>query len=219
MSVGNSPKPELDHIVIAANSLDEGARYVHDRLGVDIPAGGKHPLMGTHNCLMRLGASAFLEVIAIDPDAKRPDRPRWYAFDDPALKDRFKKNPQLITWVLRSQNIERDALIAGYSADDVIPVSRGTLSWRLTVPSDGSLPWSGAFPHIIQWDGGVCPWEQMADKDAGLVQLHISHPDADRMGSVLSRLIGDIPDYLRISKADQPGLGAKLSVAGRRAAL
>jgi len=214
MSVGNSPKPELDHIVIAANSLDEGARYVHDRLGVDIPAGGKHPLMGTHNCLMRLGVSSFLEVIAIDPAAEPPRRSRWYSLDDPSLQDRLNESPQLIAWVLRSQNIEHDTLIAGYSAQDILPVSRGTLSWRLTVPSDGSLPWGGAFPHIIQWDDGICPWEQMADKQAGLVQLNISHPDADRMGSVLSRLIGDIPDYLRISKADRPDLEAELSVTG-----
>jgi hypothetical protein len=208
MAISGVPGLELDHIVIAARSLEQGAAFVRERLGVDIPAGGKHPLMGTHNCLMRLGSSAFLEVIAVDPSAERPARPRWYALDDPALRDRLSKSPQLIAWVLRSRTIGHDALIAGYSPDDIIPVSRGTLSWRLTVPADGSLPWGGAFPHLIQWDGGARPWEQMADRNVRLARLHIRHPDADRLASILSRLIVNIPPYATISNAERPGLGA-----------
>jgi hypothetical protein len=215
MAISGVPGLELDHIVIAARSLEQGAAFVRERLGVDIPAGGKHPLMGTHNCLMRLGASAFLEVIAVDPSAERPARPRWYALDDPALRDRLSKSPQLIAWVLRSRTIERDALIAGYSADDIISVSRGTLSWKLTVPADGRLPWGGAFPHLIQWDGGARPWEQMADRDAGLARLQIRHPEADRLASILSRLIGNIPSYATITNAERPGLGAEIEVGGR----
>ena len=219
MSGDLSLKLKLDHLVIAAKSLDDGACYVRDRLGVEIPAGGSHPLMGTHNRLMRLGASAFLELIAIDPDAERPKRPRWYALDDPAMRKRLSEGPQLIAWVLRSHNIDQDALIAGYSAEDVIPVSRGTLSWRLTVPPDGSLPWGGTFPHLIQWDGNAQPWMQMADKGAGLAQLRIKHPEADRLASDLSGLVGDMPSYLAISEAETPGLEAELSITGRQVVL
>jgi hypothetical protein len=215
MALPETPGLELDHIVIAAKSHDEGARFIQEKLGTDIPAGGKHPLMGTHNCLMRLGSSAFLEVIAIDPDAEGPGGPRWYSLDDLALQQRLEVSPQLIAWVLRTRNIEHDALTAGYSAEDVISVSRGTLSWRLTVPADGSLPWGGAFPHLIQWDHDVQPWEQMADRNAGLERLHIRHPEAMRLASILSRLMGDIPAYATISEADRSGLGAELKVDGR----
>ena len=219
MALAETPGLELDHIVIAAKSLDEGARFIQEKLGTDIPAGGKHPLMGTHNCLMRLGSSAFLEVIAIDPDAKGPGRPRWYSLDDPALQQRLEVSPQLIAWVLRTRNIEHDALMAGYSAGDVVSVSRGTLSWRLTVPADGSLSWEGAFPHLIEWDDDVQPWEMMADRNAKLERLHIRHPEAMRLASILSKLMGNIPAYATISEAERPGLGADLNVDGRVATL
>lgn len=215
MTMAGAPDLELDHIVIAARSLEQGAEYVRDRLGVDIPAGGKHPLMGTHNCLMRLGATAFLEVIAIDPAAEQPGRPRWYGLDEPRLQERIGKRPQLITWVMRSRNIERDALTAGYAADEIIPVSRGTLSWRLTVPANGTLPWGGAFPHLIEWDGGVRPWEQMADRNVQLLRLRIGHPEADRLVSMLAKLTGTIPPYAAIADTPEPTLTADLEIDGR----
>src|SRR4029079_16516707 len=69
----------LDYVTIGARSLDEGAAYIREVLGVDIPAGGKHPDMGTHNRLMRVGDGVFLELLAIDGDAPRPPPPRWSA--------------------------------------------------------------------------------------------------------------------------------------------
>jgi hypothetical protein len=46
----------LDHLVVAADRLDEGVSYVQDLLGVNLPAaGGQHPLMGRHNRLLGLG--------------------------------------------------------------------------------------------------------------------------------------------------------------------
>jgi hypothetical protein len=49
---------ELDHIVIGAATLEDGVRFVKQKLGVDIPPGGKHPLMSTHNHVMQLGRRA-----------------------------------------------------------------------------------------------------------------------------------------------------------------
>ena len=51
----------LDHITIVAPTLEEGAGHVHDQIGIDMPAGGRHPEMGTHNLLLRLGDDVFLE--------------------------------------------------------------------------------------------------------------------------------------------------------------
>lgn len=219
MTGSQLPKVELDHLVIAATTLEDGARYIREQMGVEMPAGGKHPRMGTHNRLMQLGSSAFLEVIAIDSEAKPPDRPRWYALDDPAMQAKLRERPRFIAWVLRSRNIGHDAMMAGYSAEDVIPVSRGTLSWQLTVPSDGSLPWGGALPHLIQWDGNARPWMEMADKGVGLMQLRIMHPDACQLTCDLAGLLGDMPEYLRISETEEPGLKAELSIAGRQVLL
>lgn len=44
----------LDHLTVIAPSLDVGVKHVHACLGVEMPVGGKHPLMGTCNHLMRI---------------------------------------------------------------------------------------------------------------------------------------------------------------------
>ena len=37
---------QLDHLVIAAETLDTGVAYIEDELDVRVGEGGKHPLMG-----------------------------------------------------------------------------------------------------------------------------------------------------------------------------
>ena len=81
----------LDHLVVGAASLEQGVTYIQEQLGVAIPKGGEHPLMGTHNHLMQLGNDVFLEVIAVNPDAPTPDRPRWYGLDDPFVRGRARQ--------------------------------------------------------------------------------------------------------------------------------
>ena len=47
----------LDHLVVAAAGLDAGAAWLEAHLGVPLAPGGKHAAMGTHNRLLKLGAS------------------------------------------------------------------------------------------------------------------------------------------------------------------
>ena len=76
----------VDHLVIAAASLDEGVAWCEATLGVTPGPGGEHPLMGTHNRLLRIATvdypRAYLEIIAIQPGraAQRPRR--WFDLDD-----------------------------------------------------------------------------------------------------------------------------------------
>jgi len=143
----------LDHLVVAARTLEEGAAWVADRLGVATVPGGKHPLMGTHNRLLSLGGRAYLEVIAIDPEASDPGRPRWYALDSPAMRSRLARGPALIHWVESVEDIE--AALGEYPARvEVLAVSRGDLRWKIGVPADGSLPCDGACPTLIEWESG-----------------------------------------------------------------
>ena len=69
-------KIALDHLVIAAPTLDAGCRHVAEQLGALPEGGGAHVGMGTHNRVLGLFGGIYLEVIAIDPDAPPPGWPR-----------------------------------------------------------------------------------------------------------------------------------------------
>ena len=83
----------LDHLAIVAADLDQGASWAEARLGVPLRAGGRHDRFGTWNRLVRLGAGEYLEVIAPDPAAPVPDRPRWFGLADPPAA------PRLGNWI------------------------------------------------------------------------------------------------------------------------
>lgn len=181
-------KCDLDHIVVGATSLEEGVAFIRERLGVDMPAGGKHPHMGTHNRLMRIGEAVFLEVIAIDPEAPKPDRHRWFALDDAAMQMRLKAGPQVISWVSRSPDIEATAQSASYALGRILPLSRGHLNWLFAVPDDGMVHEGGVLPHVLQWDKNLRPWEQMADLGCRMAELILHHPQPETIGQALQSL-------------------------------
>jgi hypothetical protein len=96
----------LDHLVVAARSLEAGVRWCEDTLGIAPGPGGVHPLMGTHNRLFSIAserfANAYFEIIAIDPAAPPPRRARWFGMD--ALD--LSAGPRLIHWVARTARLD-----------------------------------------------------------------------------------------------------------------
>ena len=214
------PSCELDHIVVAAQTLDAGVRFIREKLGVGIPPGGRHDIMGTHNHVMRLGHGSFLEVIAIDPEAGSPDRPRWYGLDDPAMKARLRDGPSLITWVVRTTDIVAAVDAAAIPLGTIMRVTRGALSWRLTVPNDGHMPGGGTIPHVIEWDNGLRPWEEMADLGCSLASLTLADPDGDWLNDVLRSLGAEALPFVKVLEGGPPRLSAKIvTPSGRVAAL
>jgi hypothetical protein len=162
--------PFIDHVVVAARTLDEGARWVEERLGVAPVAGGKHALMGTHNRLLKLGPRVYLEVIAVDPDAPPPARPRWFALDDPAMVEALEQGPALIHWVERTDSIESD-LRRVPDAIEILSAARGPYRWRIGVPADGHLPCAGRVATLIEWQGDAHPAEALPESGCRLVAL------------------------------------------------
>ena len=161
---------ELDHVVVAARTLEEGAAWVQARLGVAPVPGGKHPLMGTHNRVLALGKRRYLEVIAIDPGAPAPARARWFGLDSEAMRQRLARGPALIHWVMRTGDIE--AALQGYAEPvEILDVARGDYRWRITVPPDGRLPGGGALPTLIQWEGGLHPADRLPASGCELLEL------------------------------------------------
>ena len=58
---------KLDHITVIAPSLAEGVSHVRTCLDLDVPFGQRHAYMGTHNHLLQLGDTVYLEIVALDP--------------------------------------------------------------------------------------------------------------------------------------------------------
>src|SRR5688500_10150809 len=128
--------------------------------------------MGTHNRWLGLGAGEYLEVIAIDPDAPAPPRPRWFALDAPAMRERLAHSPALIHWVVRTDDIEAAARECPEPLE-ILALSRGEYRWRIGVPPDGRLPCDGRCPTLIQWEGDKHPARALPDSGCRLVSLDV----------------------------------------------
>ncbi len=186
----------LDHLVLAVASLEQGVRWCEGVLGVTPGAGGRHPLMGTHNRLLKLGGDryplAYLELIAIDPDAPPPGRARWFGLDQRAAD----APPALVHWVQRCADVDaRSSQLRELGCDPGQPEAasrstpQGELRWRITLRDDGLPQHGGALPTLIQWDG-VHPTVHMPASGLALHTL----------------AIGPLPAAAR-SRVQIPGLG------------
>ncbi|MEZ4676859.1 MAG: VOC family protein [Caldilineaceae bacterium] len=169
----------FDHIVIGAASIQQGVAYLEQTLGVTLPAGGEHPRMGTHNHLMRLSDRTFFEIIAINPAAAAPNRPRWFGLDDPFVQSQLQRQPRLLTWVVNSTDIHAIHAQSLVPLGEITPQVRGNLEWLITIPTDGHLPGAGLIPTVIQWQVADHPAARMADLGCTLAGLHVYHPYPD----------------------------------------
>jgi hypothetical protein len=198
----------IDHLPVAALTLEEGVDYVRRSLGVDLPFGGKHQLMGTHNHLMRIGEGIFLEIIAPDPLAM-PQRPRWFCLDDKEFCGELKTSPRLVTWVIRTGNLTAALQKVNGIAGEAITVSRGSLTWRISVPQDGSMAFQGAFPTLIEWPEGPHPSLNMTDLGCRFDHLRIEHPASRDLAAALAPVFSD--NRVSFSEGEKPRLIASFT--------
>lgn len=169
----------LDHIAVVAPDLATGCTWAREVLGVEPQPGGRHPEMGTHNHLLRLGDSLFLEVIAADPAAARPaPHRRWFGLDDPAQVRRdWRDGRRLRAWVAHATDLAATIGPRGATFGAPMEVSRGERRWQFSVREDGSLPADGALPHLIDWGEPGPPAPAMPDLGCRLAALVVETPE------------------------------------------
>ena len=195
----------IDHLVVTAPSLEGGAAYVKAILGIAPGPGGAHPRMGTHNLLLRLGESAFLEVIATDPAAPHPGRPRWFGLDDAATL----RAPRLAAWVARTDDLGACPPEVLAECGAVETMTRGTREWLITIPADGRLPLGGALPMLIEWQTPRAPaGAGLPEAGCALATLGLRHPDPARVQALLAR--AGFEDRVAIEPGE-PGLWADIA--------
>ena len=195
-------KSQIDHLVVAAHSLQQGVEWCEATLGITPAAGGEHEKYGTHNRLFKIATPAFpvayLEIIAINTDAvieKKPPPTRWFDLDNSQLQAELLKSPRLIHFVANTSNIQdaRHAWKAqGIDRGPVIHASRktpkGLLQWQITVRLDGDRLFDGTLPTLIQWGKPEAadpmhlhPRNHLPRSGVSLKSLSVSHPSAGKI--------------------------------------
>jgi len=71
---------------------------------------------------------------------------------------------------------------------EIEPMSRGTLSWLITIPSEGTLIAGGAIPMLIEWSADHHPAIRLEDKGCALTRLDLFHPEVDSIVDTLDCL-------------------------------
>jgi len=176
----------LDHLVVACQTLDEGAMCLNATLGVEAQPGGVHSRMGTHNRLLRLGPRQYLELLAPNPEATDLEGSRWFGLDEPATLARLQKGPFLLTWVARAQDLE-SAVSRFPALGRVRAFERGSFRWDLTLPA-GPPSFDGVLPILIRWQGETHPADKLENRGCELRSLSVSHADVDGLRSILEGL-------------------------------
>jgi hypothetical protein len=189
-----APVSRVDHLVVAAASLEQGVQWCEATLGITPGPGGEHPLMGTHNRLFSVASprfpDAYFEIIAIQPGAsttRPPGAKRWFDLDDGLLHDRLLSHgPQLVHFVANTpgaqagiKSLAKLGLDRGELLQASRPTPQGQLSWKITVRRDGQRLFYGGLPTLIEW-GSAHPTASMPASGVTLQSLHACHarPDA-----------------------------------------
>ena len=169
----------IDHVVLAAATLEAGIAHVEALTGVAPVFGGRHEGNGTHNALLSLGAPSYLEVLAPDPEQNAPSA---------LLGETALDTPRLHAFAVGCDDL--DAAVVALRAGGVDAVGdpfamqrRGPdgteLAWRLAFV--GSTV-GGARPFLIEWGSTPSPAET-AVLGGRLVSLTAGdpHPDEARL--------------------------------------
>jgi hypothetical protein len=175
---------QLDHLVVAIRSLDEGMAQFEALTGVTPVVGGKHPGRGTENALVSLGGGSYLEILA--PQAGATLSP-----DDEPL--RALAHLTIVDWAVSVPDVDVAVAAlkaAGFATSPPKPGARLTpagerLDWMtfgLTGSSIDMAPffirWSPNSRHPSTTTPGGCALERLAARD----------PEAERLAGVLGAL-------------------------------
>jgi hypothetical protein len=178
----------IDHLVYGAPDLAAAADDLEARFGVRARMGGKHLGLGTHNALLALGPSTYLEIIAPDPEQPPPPGPRPFGLD--ALSSAC-----LVGWAIGCDDIDAaisEARNAGYDPGDPIEMTRTTstgteLRWRLTLNAIGG----GPVPFLIAWGDTDQP-ATTAIQGLVLEAVEIEHPEPESLATIFRALHVDV---------------------------
>ena len=178
----------LDHLVLGTSDLAKGAVWLERFFGVELSAVGSHARMGTHNRLLSLGPSCYLELIAINDAGEAPFMKRWFGLDMPDVRERIATKPRLLGWVARTTEIDVLSEKTGGLLGGVHVMARDDFRWRITIPDDGYPIEAGLIPTLIQWDSPTHPCERLPDLGCRFEWMEAAHPNPAKVAYLLGEL-------------------------------
>ena len=204
-------RAQLDHIVVAIRSLDEGIAQFETLTGVKPGVGGRHPGRGTENALVSLGGGAYLEIIAPQRGAALSPQ------DQPMLG---LERLTIIDWAVSVPEVDGAIAAlksAGFGASPAQPGARLTpagerLDWTTFGLRDADID---AAPFFIRWSPNTRHPSVTAPGGCSLDTLVVRDPAAEKLTTALTAL--DV-SHVRIA----PGslrIEAALTCGSRRATL
>jgi len=173
---------QVDHIVVAIRSLDEGVAAFQKLTGVKPVAGGTHPGRGTENALVSLGDGRYLEIIA-------PQKGAELGPQDRPMRD--LTGLTIIAWAVSvsdAQDARARLQKAGATPSPITPGARVT-------PAGATLEWStfglmspgiDVAPFFIHWSAATAHPSTTSPTGCTLSRLAVQDP----AGADLTRALG-----------------------------
>ncbi len=198
----------LDHLVLAGPELEALEALVRERTGVTPVRGGRHLGHGTHNALAGLGEGRYLELLAPDPaqgggpfaatiaHLRAPALHTWCALAGDAAS--IAEQVRSVGLTPRRERMQRRR------------PDRSMLVWEI-VFVDGH-PYGPLLPFFIDWRGSKHPARSLP-RGLTLSSLVLTHPDAEGLTDLLSRL-GGVPEPVRVERGATAGIAAALRHEG-----
>ncbi len=202
---------KLDHIVIGALTLEEGTKFLENKLQSKLSEIGYHKDLGTHNRVIRICDEVYLEVIAIDPENRNLRDRQCFNLDNSNLQSKLKKSPQIISYVIESQSKN---ILKYY--DPFFEVSRSDYRWLFAMPAynnilDNDIIESGVIPSLIFWKSKK-PIYQMKKNHLELISFEIEISEIQQNFNTFFNSFGEI-EYISVStsnKEDTPNFKLKI---------
>jgi hypothetical protein len=176
---------EIDHVIVAAPSLEAGDQALAARTGIRTVFGGVHVAGDTANHLASLGEGRYLELLGPAPG-------RAPFGEGMALTKLDGLHP--LGFAVRVKDAEAEAarlLAAGLKVSAVQPGGRTTpqgarLNWKTFAVDDPEF--CSVLPFFIEWGADTPHPSTTSPAGAELVRLRVVHPRAEALARLFETM-------------------------------
>ena len=207
---GLDPPTVIDHVLLPVGNLEDAARHMQERYGLQANPGGRHAAGGTANYIVPLGLQ-YLELIAVVEPAEIRD-----SHLGARVMQAVSEGRTFVAWALRTTDL--DALRAKLIGEgwELPPIAEGSrrrpdgqvLSWRTQDVEKNAGP--TAIPFVIEWKipDGLHPGEADATHEDGptsIKRVVLGARDPEPVARRLALLLGESGMY-EVRESDSDGV-------------